>query len=407
MKTIFLLLSITLFSQSYAQDWPKWRGPAGNGRLENAILPSAWPEKLQPVWQIKTGVGYSAPIVVEQSIYLLSREQDATEVLSRHDLASGKEIWRHTNKAPFKKNPAAQRHPKGSFSTPLYHNGRIYSLGVNALLKCLDARDGKLLWQRHYSDRITTDGAFYGTAMSPIAVDSLIIVHVGDAKHGAIIAYELTTGRQKWILKKYMPGFSTPIVKTISGVKQLITLSLKSCIGVEINSGKALWEIPFLDEYCENIVDPVYENDILLISGVRLGTYAYRLKLTQNTWKIEKVWHSAELPMYMSSPVVYDDVIFGFSPKRKGQLFCRKIETGEILWQTEGKLGSHGALIAHKDILFVATEDGILWLLKPNPKAYEALGKYQISENMMWAFPVILNNGVLARDVNGLTFRKF
>src|SRR3972149_1688028 len=60
--------------------------------------------------------------------------------------------------------------------------------------------------------------------------------------------------------------------------------------------------------------------------------------------------------MYMSSPVADGTLIYGFSNKRKGQLFCLDAATGTPRWTTEGRGGTNAALQSAGDNLIVLTD---------------------------------------------------
>ena len=141
-------------------------------------------------------------------------------------------------------------------------------------------RPAPLKWRKDWSKEIDTSGLFTGTAMSPIIDSGLLIVHVGDDDAGALRALDPATGDEKWTLPGHGPGYASPIVTTFGGVRQLVTMTDKAVVGIEVQSGKPLWTIPFPDLWNENIVTPVVAGDILIVSGARKGTYGYRLEKT-------------------------------------------------------------------------------------------------------------------------------
>ena len=64
------------------------------------------------------------------------------------DADSGKVIWETRYPAPFKMNPATERHGPGPKSTPTYTNGRLFTLGMSGIVTAFDASTGKQLWQK-------------------------------------------------------------------------------------------------------------------------------------------------------------------------------------------------------------------------------------------------------------------
>ena len=169
-------------------------------------------------------------------------------------------------------------------------------------------------------------------------------------------------------------------------------------VGIEVQSGKALWTIPFPDLWNENIVTPVVAGDILIVSGARKGTYGYRLEKTGAGFAAAEVWHNTDLPMHMSSPVVDGTFVYGFGSRRKGQLFCLDARTGVAKWTTEGRGGTNASIQMAGPNLVVLTTDGELLVVRRSPDKYEELKRYKVAESETWAQPVLVPGGILIRD---------
>ena len=101
--------------------------------------------------------------------------------------------------------------------------------------------------------------------------------------------------------------------------------------------------------------------------------------------------------MYMSSPVVDGAVVYGFSSKRKGQLFCLDAKTGTVSWTTEGRGGTNAALQSAGTGLLVLTTDGELIVAKRNPEKFEELRRSKVSDSETWGQPVVLKDAVIIR----------
>jgi outer membrane protein assembly factor BamB len=164
--TVLLLLMLLAVPFSHAQDWPQWRGPQRDGVVKDFVAPVTWPEKLKLVWKTPVGGGYSSPVVSQGKVWLHTR-QDETEVVSCLDFNTGKVLWRQSYPSGFNKNQYATQMGKGPFSTPVLYQGRLYTLGVNALLSCFDATTGTLKWRKDFGVP-NTSKMFCGTAMSPV-----------------------------------------------------------------------------------------------------------------------------------------------------------------------------------------------------------------------------------------------
>ena len=136
---MLLLLVLT------SQEWTQWRGPARDGVVPAAQVPAAWPKELKSKWKVAVGGGYSTPVVAAGAVFLHSRSGES-ETVSRFSLASGKLEWTKSYPAVFNKNSYAKAMSKGPFSTPVVREGRLYTLGVTAILSVWDVRTGCLLY---------------------------------------------------------------------------------------------------------------------------------------------------------------------------------------------------------------------------------------------------------------------
>ena len=403
MKTWILpLVACSAFTASLSAQWPQWRGPHRDGVVAAAFVPTAWPEKPVRVWTQPVGEGYSTPVSADGRVFVHARK-DPEEVVTAFDLATGKPVWTATYQSSFNKNQYAKGMSKGPFSTPLLSNGRLFTLGTSAVLTSFDAATGAVKWRKDWSKEIDTSKLFTGTAMSPIIAGGVLIVHVGDDTKGAFRAFDPLTGAEKWSLPGHGPGYASPVVRestTVSKktVSQLITMTDKAVVGIDAATGANLWTIPFADEWNENIVTPVFAGDVLVISGTRKGTLGYRVEPKGNAWAATQVWHNTDVPMYMSSPVADGKYVYGYSSKRKGQLFCLDAATGKVTWTTDGRGGTNAAIQSAGPNLVVLTTDGNLLVVKRDPAKYEELRRYDMSDSETWAQPVLLKDRILIRD---------
>jgi outer membrane protein assembly factor BamB len=292
---------------------------------------------------------------------------------------------------------------KGPFSTPLVAGGRLFTLGVSAVLSSFDAATGALKWRKDWSREIDTSKLFTGTAMSPIIDGGVLIVHVGDDTKGAFRALDPATGDEKWSLPGHGPGYASPVAfGTVTGARHFATMTDKAFVGVDVATGKLLWQIPFPDDWNENIVTPVFAGDVVIISGVRKGTFGYRLEVVGSTWTPRQVWHNADVTMYMSTPVADGEYVYGFSNKRKGQIFCLDRRTGVLKWATEGRSGMNAAIQSAGPNLLVLTTEGELIVAARNPEKFEELRRYKVADGQTWAHPVVLGSRIVIRDAGSV-----
>src|SRR5262249_9346066 len=145
--------------------------------------PKVWPEKLTRRWKVIVGEGYAAPIVVGKTVYSFTRS-DANEVIMALNAATGKILWKTAYPAPYKVADAAAKHGAGPKATPLFHNGKLYTLGITGIVSAFDATTGKIVWQKP----TPPEHPYFGMAVSPIGDKDLVIAHPDS--YGPLIAFD-------------------------------------------------------------------------------------------------------------------------------------------------------------------------------------------------------------------------
>jgi outer membrane protein assembly factor BamB len=393
-----LLLSATTI---FSQDWPQWRGPNRDGAAAFFREPKAWPERLQQVWKIDVGIGYSNPLVIGNRVYLHTR-QGGNEVVACFDLDSAKQIWKQSYPAPYKMNSAATAHGEGPKSTPVAAGGRLFTFGISGVLTAWDLATGKQIWGHDFTKEYKETWPDFGVAMSPVVEGNLLIAHAGGNKDGMLAAFDVATGAVKWSWKGDGPAYASPIVVDLAGTRQVVTQSRDNIVGVAVANGELLWKIPFTTAYTQNIITPVLYEDTLILSGLDKGVFAIRLKKTGGTWSTEKVWENADLPMYMSSPVIAGDYLYGMTHKKKGAYFCLDARTGATQWITSGRDGDNAALLTTPSSILILNDAGELLVLRKNPKNVDIVHQYKVAESATWATPSFAGQRLLIKDVNTL-----
>jgi outer membrane protein assembly factor BamB len=407
-KTFVLLASLlaqALLAQA-ATDWPQWRGPNRDGSLAGFVAPSSWPASLKEQWKVAVGVGHSSPLLVDGRVYVFAR-QGEEEVLRALDAATGKEIWRSGQPIAYEMHPAARGHGKGPKSTPVYSQGRIYTFGITGVLSCHEAQTGKLRWRKEFSKEYPNTSPLYGTAMSPVVTDGLVIAHVGGHDRGALTAFDAETGAVRWAYTADGPAYASPIVLTLLGTRQVVTFTQKELVGVATANGNLLWKLPAKSAYDTNAVTPIAYKDMLIFSREDQGITAVRLVRQGGQLAPQEVWNNRENELYMNSPVLQGNLLFGMSVRRKGQFFAIDADTGKTLWQSAGRMGENVALLNAGQVLLLLTNEAKLIVLSTTAKEYKPLAEYTVAQSETWAHPLVIGSRILVKDETSLTSLAF
>lgn len=407
MKHFVALLIVSLILTTAATaDWPQWRGPLRDGVISNFVEPKAWPGQLTLKWKVPVGLGHSSPLLVANRIYLHTRQEER-EVVRCLDFVSGKTLWEHGYTVAYTMNPAATGHGKGPKSTPIVHEGKVYTFGITGIVSCLDAKTGSLQWRKDFSGQFRETSPLFGVAMSPAVDNGLLLVHVGGHDDGALVALDARTGNVGWTWKQDGPGYASPIVVEIDGTRQVVTQTQKLLVGISAATGQLLWSIPFTTPYSQNIVTPMVHDGALIFSGLSQPTVALRLKRSGNTWSATEVWKNPDVSMYMNSPVLVGGLLFGLSHRNKGQFFCLDAKTGQTFWTTTGREGENAAALSARTTLFFLTNDADLIVARPSYKNFNIVRRYKVADSPTWAHPVIERGRILVKDLSNLSLWSF
>lgn len=383
-------------------EWNQWRGPNRDGSVAAFEAPKVFPAELKKVWSVEVGIGYSSPVVSGDRVFMLTRSGEQ-EVVGSYELANRKLVWKDSYDVPYNMNPAAINHGKGPKSTPIVENGKLYTFGISGVLSCYEAKSGKLLWRNDFKKNFPVTAADFGTAMSPLLVDGALIVHAGGPGNGALLALDATNGQPRWSWKGDGPGYASPILVNLGGVRQIVTQTEQNIVGVSAAKGELFWKIPFTTEYSQNCVTPVIYKDLLIFSGINKGAFAVRVKNNQGNWVPETVWKNERASSYLSSPILKGDYLYGISHYRKGQFYCIDARTGVEQWKSLGDEGENAAIVLAGALLFFLNNDAELTIANASEKKYEAIKKYDVADSPTWAHPVLAGQDILIKDLKYLT----
>ncbi|HEX8560449.1 MAG TPA: PQQ-binding-like beta-propeller repeat protein [Pyrinomonadaceae bacterium] len=379
-------------------EWPQWRGPNRDGLAAGVAPPAAWPKELKPRWKVTVGIGHASPVVSRGVVYQHAR-QGEEEVLLALDAATGRELWRAgAVAAPYEVNSAARDHGKGPKSTPAVSGGRVFTLGIAGLLSAHDARTGRLLWRKDFSRQFPVTSPLYGTAMSPLVVGDAVVAHVGGHDKGALTAFDAATGAVRWTYDADGPAYSSPVVLTAGGERQLVTFTQKELVAVSAATGAPLWRLPAKTGYDTNCNTPVVYKDMVVVSLEGQGLVALRPAREGGRWAAREVWRNGENELYMNTPVLAGSTLYGLSARRKGQFFALDAATGKTLWQGPGRMGENASLVNLGGTLLALTNDAVLYVLPAGAPSFAPSAQYTVATSQTWAHPVFLGDQVLVKD---------
>jgi outer membrane protein assembly factor BamB len=384
-----------------AQDWPQWRGPNRDARAIGFKAPAAWPKELTQKWKVTVGQGVATPALVGDRLYVFTN-QGGNEITRCLDAATGNEIWQDKSEARPVSGIAAGRGGEfaGPRSSPTVADGKVITLGARGVLSCLDAATGKKVWRK---DDIRGLPKFY-TSSSPVVVDGLCIAQLGGEGSGAIVAYDLATGNEKWKWSGDGTAYASPVLLTLGGTRMLVAETATKIVGLGLSDGKLLWQTPFsVTGRGYNAATPMVAEQIVIYSGSARGTKAVKIEKDGDGLTAKQLWSNPDQSVQFSTPVLRDGLVFGLSGR--DSLFCLNAQSGKTAWSTDlggrqGRQGrqGYGSIVDAGPVLFALTPSSPLIVFEPNDKEFKQLASYKVSSTETYAYPVIAGNRVFVKD---------
>ena len=396
---VMMLICVVLIcaSQASGQDWPQWRGADRDGKVTGFTAPGTWPKALKKVWQARVGQGDATPALAGKQLFVFTR-QGSDEVTQCLDADSGKQLWRVRYAAQAVSGPA-KRHP-GPRSSVAAAGGKVVTVGVAGVVSCLDAATGKLVWRK---DPLPKMAPAYFTASSPIIIDQMVVAHVGGKAKGAVIAYSLADGSEKWRRGDAPPQYASPVLMTAGGTKQLVVVTETGLIGVAGGDGKLLWKIPIAPSRpAVNSTTPIVDGQTVIFSDPKRGLVAVKIDKQGGVFTVKDLWANAKSATMFNTPVLKDGLLFGLS-KRKN-LFCIDARTGKTAWTDEASSGrGFGAVLDVGSAILALPDSSELIAFKPSAIGYAELARIKVADSATYAHPVIAGNRIFVKDEKAVT----
>src|SRR4051812_14707060 len=241
--TTLFALALTLTPLYADNNWPQFRGPAGDGHADTAALPVKFGEGDHVKWKVAIhGKAWSCPVIWGDQLWVTTANEQGTELgVLMLDKNSGK-IVRDVKLFDIAAPQFCHKFNSYASPTPVIEEGRIYVTFGSPGTACLDTKTGKVLWQR-------TDlecNHFRGAGSSPIVWQDLLIMNFDGSDYQYIIALDKKTGKTAWKTNRstdyadlepdgkvkaegdYRKAFSTPHVAEVDGVPVLFSSGAKA-----------------------------------------------------------------------------------------------------------------------------------------------------------------------------------
>lgn len=400
---IFSLMLAALTTQAFAEDtdsWNQWRGPNRDG----SIQAKAWPKTISDgglVKQIKIPLGesYSGPIVVDGLVFTTETKGD-TESAIAIDRKSGEEVWKTSWKGQMAVPFFAAANGSWIRSTPAWHNNQLFVASMEDVLYCLNSTNGDIVWKKDIREEFSTGNQSFGFVCSPLVLDNHVFIQTS----AGLLKMDCDTGKTALRTLNEDGGmmggaFSSPVVATIAGVRQLVVQTRKSLTGVSPEDGTVLWKQDIPAFRGMNILTPTIIGDSVFTSSYGGGSFLFDITRTNAKFSVKERW-KVKAEGYMSSAVQVDNQLY--LHLRNTRFTSLNVEDGKTAW-TSTPFGKYWSMVVNGNSALALDEKGILLLLDLNGEKYSEVDRLKVSDQETWAHLAVSGNQIFVRDLKGLT----
>lgn len=370
--------------------WTDFRGPRRDGVYAEMPIISTWPSNgPAPLWRRPVGGGYASVVFGDDKVFTIEQRRDQ-EVVAAYELGQGREVWSHGWNASFQESMGGD----GPRATPVWDEGKVYALGAEGELRCLDANTGKRIWSKNILTDNGAENLEWGMAASPLVVGNALIVLPGGSNEGSVVAYNKGTGTPLWHVLSDKAAYASPVLAALAGVRQIVVVMARRVVGLSAE-GKLLWEYPWTTEYDVNASQPVIvsKDSFLISAGYGHGAALVRVSQSGDSFRAETVWQNTRMKNKFTSSVLFEGHIYGLD---ESILACIDAQTGELKWKG-GRYG-FGQVIRAGAQLIVTTEDGDVAIVKATPGQHEEVVRFSAVSGKTWNNPAISGGILLVRN---------
>jgi outer membrane protein assembly factor BamB len=328
---------------------------------------------------------------VSGDLIYTQEQRGPDEIVACYRMTTGEPVWRHRDPVRFWESNGGA----GPRATPTFSNGRVYTFGATGVLNALDAGNGAVIWSHDVAKDAGKQVPMWGFASSPLVINDLVVV----AASGKLAAYDIATGKQRWLGPASASSYSSPHQVTIDGVEQILLLTASGALSVSPVDGTLLWEQAFGGEGSTIVQPALLEGGDVLVNSIAAtgGLGIRRLAISHGAggWTATERWTSTGLKPYFNDFVVHRGHAYGFDGSI---LSCIDLNDGKRVWKGGRYGGGQLMLLPDQDLLLVVSEDGELALVSATPDQFKELARVPGIEGKTWNHPVLVGDVLLVRN---------
>jgi len=416
MKPLALYLSFFIFTSSLiAADWGNWRGPTWNGNAA-CELPTHWSETEGVLWKTQLpSWGCSTPILIGDSIFLTTHENDDRLALIRLNKTNGKIVWdREITSGQKTPRPQQGRGLRGWHKFHDYHNPASPSVVADSetVIAHFGTGDlagfdwsGNLLWKTNLEDELGGFVTWWGRAGTPLLYENLVIIPVMQDNlldladqtpaESCLVAYDKATGRQVWKVprntgayEEHNDSYTSPVLWKHEGRTEILVFGGETLDAYNPKTGERYWWMNHGLTGKAAVPCPVPCESlglIFVVAGCREPVRCVAPKGLGEQPESVLLWEYNKKSSDVSCSVVCNGLLFFINDP--GILACVEPGTGEIYWEKRLSGGTYyPSLLADGKNVYAMNQEGICTVVKAD-KVFEEIAQNQL-EGTFLASPI-------------------
>jgi len=399
---ICLLVVSAVIAKAEDHDWPRWRGPNGDGiSMETDWDPIALAGGPNIIWNVDVGKGLSNVAIKDNYLFTMGN-QDRENVIFCLNADTGEEVWRYSYES--------RSGTFGPQSTLIVEDKYVYALSIEGVLMCLKVKNGRRRWVKDLVNEYDVVEPFYAFSGSPVIEGDLLIITANTSG----IALNKKTGERVWgsdippdniigLIYGTGPHYATPVLYDYEEKRYAVISSYIGLHAVEVETGKVFWLYEWEPLREVQTTDPLIFDKYVFITQYNEKYGSVLLEIEGGEPKV--LWESLNMNSNVSSPVMIDGYIYGVDggpyPQR-GSLQCLDAKTGELMWEEELN-GEPISLMAADKKLIILDEKGTLYIADATPSSYREISSCDVLDGeqkfrQFWTPPVLSNGKIYCRN---------
>ena len=390
-RMLAIAVCAAIASTVIAADWPVWRGPTQDGIAPDTGINKDWNQRPpRKLWQVAlSDDGYAGPSVADGKVFIMDHE-GAEDVVRAIDFDTGEDIWEFRYRDLDRPNYGFSR------STPVYDEGRLYTISYLGNVACLDAETGELIWGINMPGKFGGRIPTWGYSMSAL-IDGDRVILVPGGHQAGVVALDKLTGELVWAGGGgEIPGYAPPVKATIDEIEQYVVFTGKSLIGVRASDGERLWRVPWETGHDVNAATPlVAGSHVFISSGYGRGSALVAVE----GGRPQILWEGRGMSAHFNTAVFHGGYLYGpTSPN----LVCLNPRNGEVMWR-ESNFERGGVVMVDGVILALSGGSGQMAMVRATPEGYHELGRFTpLGGSQSWAPPIVAHGKLIVRNKQAL-----